>query len=144
MTQLSVRLIGADHLQVGFNRYVRTVQPITKEQTLEAMRRAKKRSVSDPSGGPYSVPERGYIRTGNLSASTYLVTDGLSVRIESNAYQDGRAYSTYVVGNADGGGQAYMHKGWWVPLRQSVDDELETLEKDIDAKLGESAEALGL
>ena len=50
MAQFSIRQIGLDHLQVGFNRYVRTVQPITKEQTLEAMRRAKKRSVSDPPG----------------------------------------------------------------------------------------------
>lgn len=144
MTQLSIRIIGLDSLQVGFNKYARTVEPLTRDRTREAMRRAKKRSVSDPPGGAYSVPERGYIRTGNLSASTYLQENGLTVTIVSNAVRDGRGYSTYVVGDASGGGQAGIHQGYWTPLRESVDAEVEDLVRDVDEKLGESAEAMGL
>ena len=145
MTQLSIRIIGLDKLQIGFNRFAQSVRPLTRELTREAMRRAKKRSVSDPPGGAYSVPERGYLRTGGLSASTYLQENGLTVTIVSNAVsREGRPYSTYVVGNADGYGQANIHQGYWTTLRDAVDDEVEDLVRDIDEKLGESAEATGL
>jgi hypothetical protein len=145
MTQLSIRLIGADKLQVGFNKYAQSVRTITREDAREAMRRAKKASVSDPPGGAYSVPERGYIRTMNLSASTYLEEDGLSFRIQSNAVSKrGQPYSKYVIGDADGYGQASVHTGYWTPLRQSVDTEVERLQKDLDEHLQDSAEALGL
>lgn len=144
MTQLSIRLENDDKVRTGLNQWAQSVRPITREQMREAMRRAKKRSVSDPPGGAYSVPERGYLRTGNLSASTYLVENGLTVTIVSNAVQDGRGYSRYVIGNADGSGQARIHVGYWTPLRQSVDDEVEDLVRDIDEDLGQSAEAVGL
>ena len=144
MPQWSIRWIGLDTLQVGFNRFVKAIEPLTRERLLLAMERARKRSVSDGPAGAYTPPERGYIRTGNLKASTYIVTDGPSVRIESNAYRDGQPYSTYVVGDGSGYGQARIHQGYWVPLRESVDEEVENLERDIDARLGESAEALGL
>jgi hypothetical protein len=144
MPQFSIRLIGADKLQVGFNRFAQSVRTITRDDAREAMRRAKQRSVSDPPGGAYSVPERGYVRTMNLSASTYLETDGLSTRIISNAMHDGKPYSEYVIGGADGYGQANVHAGYWTPLRTSVDDEVEKLLVDVDEHLQESAEALGL
>ena len=144
MSQFSLRWIGLDTLQNGMNRFVKSVPEITRERNREAMRKAKKRSVSDPPGGAYSVPERGYVRTGNLSASTYLEEDGLTVRIIVNAVRDGRDYGGYVVGNGDGYGQAGIHQGYWVTMRDAVDDEVEDLVRDIDEKLGESAEALGL
>ena len=144
MSQFSLRWIGLDTLQNGMNRFVKSVPEITRERNREAMRKAKKRSVSDPPGGAYSVPERGYVRTMNLSASTYLEEDGLTVRIIVNAVRDGRDYGGYVVGNGDGYGQAGIHQGYWVTMRDAVDDEVEDLVRDIDEKLGESAEALGL
>ena len=144
MPQFSIRLIGADKLQVGFNKYAQSVRTITRDDAREAMRRAKQASVSDPAGGPYTVPERGYIRTGNLSASTYLEEDGLSFRIKSEAMRDGRPYSVYVIGSADGYGQAQVHVGYWKPLRESVDEQVEKLLEDLDKDLQDSAEALGL
>lgn len=144
MPQLSLRIHGLNELRIGFNRFAQTIKPLTRELTLEAMQRAQKASVSFPSGGAYSVPERGYIRTGNLSASTYIKTDGLTTTLVSEAMRDGRPYSVYVVGDADGYGQAGIHVGYWQTLRRSVDDEVEDLVRDIDEKLGDSAEAAGL
>ena len=193
MTQISIRLVGADKVQTAFNKYAQSVRTITRDDALkamerarkrsvsdgpygaytppergyvrtgnlkastyietdglsfriksEAMRRAKQASVSDPAGGPYTVPERGYIRTGNLSASTYLEEDGLSFRIKSEAMRDGRPYSVYVIGSADGYGQAQVHVGYWKPLRESVDEQVEKLMEDLDKDLQDSAEALGL
>ena len=142
--QLTVRLENDDKVRTGLNKWAKAVEKITTDDVRAAMKRAKKRSVSDPAGGPYSVPERGYQRTGNLSASTFLVEDGLSFRIESNAMHNGDPYSVFVIGNADGGGQAGIHQGFWVPMRTAVDDEVADLVRDIDADLGESAEAVGL
>lgn len=144
MPQFSIRLENDDKVRVGLNRWAQAVTRITREDTREAMRRAKARSVSDPTGGPYPVPERGYIRTMNLSASTWLEENGLTVTIKSEAMRDGRPYSGYVVGDASGFGQARIHQGYWTPLRQSVDEAVEELVTDVDAHLGESAEALGL
>lgn len=142
--QISVRLENDDKVRLGLNKWAQAVERISRDDLRDAMRRAKKRSVSDPAGGPYSVPERGYVRTGNLSASTELIEDGLTFRIESNAMHDGEPYSVYVIGRADGSGQARIHQGWWTPLRTSVDDEIDDLVRDIDADLGQSAEAAGL
>jgi hypothetical protein len=144
MSQFSIRWIGLDTLQVGFNRFVKSIPPITRERNKAAMERARKRSVSDGPFGAYTPAERGYDRTGNLKASTYIETDGPSVRIVVNAVRDGRDYGGYVVGNGDGYGQAGIHQGYWVTMRDAVDDEIEDLVRDIDEHLDESAEALGL
>lgn len=145
MPQFSIRLIGDDKLRVGLDRYAVSVRTITREDAREAMRKAKQRSVSDPPGGAYTVPDRGYRRTGNLSASTYLEENGLSFRIKSDAISpEGKAYSVYVIGDGGGYGQASIHQGYWTPLKVSVDEAVEELLIDIDEHLGESAEALGL
>lgn len=144
MPQFTVRLEGDTQVRAGLNKWAKSVEPITKDDVRAAMKRAKKRSVSDPAGGPYTTPDRGWPRTGNLSASTFLVEDGLSFRIESNAVHDGEEYSAFVIGNAEGRGQAGVHAGFWTPMRTAVDDEVEELVRDIDEHLGESAEAVGL
>lgn len=144
MSQFSLRWIGLDTLQNGMGRFVKSIPPITRERNKAAMERARKRSVSDGPFGAYTPADRGYVRTGNLKGSTYIEEDGLSVRIFVNAMRDGRDYGGYVVGDGDGYGQAQIHAGYWVPLRQSVDDEIERLLVEIDKDLQDSAEAVGL
>lgn len=145
MPTFSIRLENDDKVRIGLNRWAQAITRITKDDLRETMRLAKKRSVSDPAGGAYSVPERGYVRTGVLSASTYLQENGLSVSIVSNAVsKEGRAYSTYVVGNADGYGQAQIHRDFWTPLRTSVDDGVELLVGKLDDDYGEAARKEGL
>lgn len=143
--QVSVRVEGDDKIRAGLNRWARTLEPVSREVIQEHMKRAMKRSIPYLGGASYGVPERGYVRTGNLGRSAYVEQTGLTTTIKVQAYnQQGREYGRYVVGGADGEGQAYMHAGWWMTLRDSVDAELDELTGDVDAAIGDSAEAVGL
>lgn len=144
MTQLTIRLEGDDRVRVGLNRWANTLEPLSREKLLFYMERAKKRSIPWLGGSRYAVPERGYRRTGNLGASADVVLEGLSARIQVEAYRNGRRYDVFVVGDAGGQGQAVVHQGWWVPLRKSVDDEVSYLADDLDESIQSSAEAAGL
>lgn len=142
--QLTVRLEGDDKVRAGLHRFATSIRPLTREAVNTMMNRALKRSIPYLGGTGYGVPERGYRRTGNLGRSGQVVQEGLSSRIEVAAYSKGREYGQYVVGRADGSGQAYMHVGWWMPLRTAVDLELEDLTGKLDSDLEQSAEAAGL
>ena len=108
------------------------------------MERARKRSIPWLGGNAYAVPERGYVRTGNLGRSAYIEQDGASTRIRVEAYRNGVEYGKYVVGDAEGQGQAYMHAGWWMKLRDAVDAEIEDMTTEVDTAIQDSAEAIGL
>lgn len=145
MTQVTVRIEGADRLRAGLNRWLTTIQTVTHEIIRAAMERAMHESVPYQGGNSYAVPERGYVRTGNLGSNTLLIQEGLSYRIESHAYnRSGEPYSPHVIGRADGSGQAGVHVGYWTPLREAVDQELDTLTEDLNQAFQDSAEAIGL
>jgi hypothetical protein len=144
MTTISLRVFGLDKLQIGFNQYAKTVAPICRDTVYAAIQRAVKKSPGYLGGNSYTTPERpgqGYVRTGNLGRSVALEQDGLSSRVNVNS-----GYETYVIGNADGTGQAWMHAGRWPTLRSAVDDEVAKLTSggELDAALGKSAKEAGL
>jgi len=141
---ITVRLEGDQKLRTGLNQWARSLAPITRERLRAAMQAAKKASVPHLGGASYAVPERGYERTGQLGFSTFLVEEGLSVRVVSEAYQNGQAYSEFVVGRADGTGQAGVHAGWWMTMRDAVDAEVEIMLTELDDELQASAESAGL
>lgn len=66
---------------------------------------------------PAERPGQRYIRTGNRYRATYLQKEGRAFRLYSNPrYGSGRSADPYVVGNALGQGQAWMHVGRWALL----------------------------
>jgi hypothetical protein len=78
------------------------------------------------------VPGR-YQRTGNLGSHWAIAEtknhDGYYV--ENTAERKGKPYGKYVVGSADGSGQAWMHKGRWKLFRDVTEQELKALPKII-------------
>ena len=120
--QFSIRIVGADTLQIGLGKFAHALGPVSRDATKEAMHRALVETLSG-----YTKPERGYRRTGNLFAGTNVVVEGYTVRLETAAYRRGRDYSTYVVGRGDGTGQSGVHAGYWTPARKAVDAEVERL-----------------
>lgn len=145
MPQFSVRLEGSDKLRVGFNKFVRTLETVTKAKLKQIMTAAMKRSVPYNGGTSYDVEERSYKRTGNLGRSTWLENTGLTYTIRSDAYNSyGKPYSVYVIGNAMGAGQANIHRGYWTTMRNAIDLEIETVVPEIDRELQNGAEAAGL
>ena len=144
MPQFSVRIEGLDKLRIGLNKYIQTLPVITKSWLERIMEKAMKRSVPYKGGNVYDVPERGYERTGNLGRSTYMVINGLTYTIKSEAASKGGAYSVLVIGNSKGEGQARVHYGFWTPMRSAIDLELEAALPEGDRKLQEGIEAAGL
>ena len=143
--QLSLRVEGDTQVRAGLNRYAQTVDRVTREVVKAAMERALKKSIPYRGGASYDVPERGgYVRTGNLGRSGYIEQVGLSTRIRVEAYRDGREYGGYVVGNAEGTGQAWMHVGRWTTLRQAVDAEIDGLTGELDGELQRGVGQAGL
>ena len=152
MPTLSVRVVGLDKLQTGFNQYSQAVEPVTRAGAYGALDKATKKSPGYLGGNSYSVPNgdtgpHGTPRTGNLGRSTYLEQDGLSSRLHVDAYSEqGFEYGAKVLGNADGSGQgqAYAH---WPTLRAAVDEQVDILTQaggPLDSDLQDAAGKAGL
>ncbi len=136
MTQVSVRIEGADKIRKGLNEFQRNAAGgVTKNVLRRFMELAQHMAVPYRGGNRYDVPARRYERTGNLGRSTTLIEKGLTFTIVSRAYRNGRAYSEYVIGKADGTGQAGVHVGWWTTLRDAVDAYMDKMLADLDAAL---------
>lgn len=143
--QITIRLENDDKVRLGLNRWAKTLAPIAKADIKAAMERARKVSPAYQGGSQYNIAERGgYERTGNLGRSVFVMEEGLSVRIVVEAYRDGQDYGGLVLGDGRGGGQAWFHAGRWPTLFGAVEAEYDQLTNDIDAHLGDSAEAVGL
>jgi len=69
-----------------------------------------------------------YVRTNNLKNSPRLSSTPAGFRLEINPISPkGRAYGRYVIGDFRGAGQAWMHVGRWLLLRDIADFELTKL-----------------
>lgn len=139
MSTLSIRAIDLDKVQVGFNKFARTLAPVTREDAYHALELASQDSPGYLGGSSYKAPEVGYKRTGNLGRSPQLSQEGLSARISVEAYsKKGYEYGHLVLGNAAGEGQR-PYNAHWTRLRVAVDKQIERLtvpggklEKDIE------------
>lgn len=142
MSQVTLRLENDDKVRLGLNKWGQSLKPLTRVHLRAAMKRALKVSPAYKGGSAYAITLRGPDeRTGNLGRSTFVVEEGLSVRVRSEAYRDGESYSEFVVGDGDGNGQAWFHVGRWPTLRGAVEAEFEQLVSDLDDDIQASAEA---
>lgn len=81
---------------------------------------------------PPERPGQRYQRTGNLFYHWKIEETANGYAIENTATRKGRAYPQYVVGDAYGTSQAWMHTGRWSKLRDVVDQEAQTLPPEIE------------
>lgn len=70
---------------------------------------------------PPELPGQRYRRTGTYFRSFRVTSVGRGYRLASNAVQRGRRYTRYVGGLADGSGQARIHVGRWLRIRDAVE-----------------------
>ena len=145
MPSITLRLENDDKVRLGLNKWGQSLSPLTRAIIRAAMKRALKVSPAYKGGNAYAIEGRGdYERTGNLGRSTFLVEEGLSFRVQSEAYRDGQPYSEFVIGDGDGNGQAPWHVGRWPTLRSAVEGEFDALTSELDVDVQASAEAVGL
>ena len=149
MSTVSLRVIGDDKLQTGFNKFALALAPVTREAAYHALELASKKSPGYLGGNSYIVPESGYVRTGNLGRSVQLEQEGLSSRITVQAYsRKGYEYGHLAVGDAEGGGQAANFAAiGWVLLRKAVDEQIALLTAangPLEQAIGQESKKAGL
>jgi hypothetical protein len=123
--QFSATLTGADKIRLGIHNIGAALSDIDLADVKSAMETAAKVSVPYRGGNSYDVPAtRSYERTGNLGRSVVVYQRGASTVIEASAYRRGREYTTYVIGDRNGEGQAEVHKGRWTTMDTAVNLQL--------------------
>jgi hypothetical protein len=86
-----------------------------------------------------------YVRTGRLFSHWKIeeIERGYSVE-NTAAGPNGKAYAKYVVGDAYGTGQAWMHAGRWDVFRDVMEEELQVLPDEIHDEIILVARRVGL
>lgn len=82
-------------------------------------------------GYPAERPNQTYVRTGRFGRSWKVSSLENGYQISNTAESRGRAYPKYVVGDAYGTGQAWMHRGRWQVFRDVVDQEVAKMPQEI-------------
>jgi hypothetical protein len=156
--KLTVAVKGAELVRKGLQDLAAEIPKIGRQQIRVVMERIKRRMQEYPPepagqsvssahailGTVYRPARRRYQRTGKLGASWAIEDTGTGYRIENNAARRGKLYGQYVVGDAYGTGQAWMHRGRWPLLRDVVEEEVEKLPPEIDKHISLAARRVGL
>lgn len=138
--------LEAEVPQVG-RRQIRTVMDRIKRrmEAYPAERPGQSKTGSHPILGTTYTAVR-YKRTGKLGRSWRIEKAGNSGYIIRNDARDKRrrAYGRYVVGDAYGTGQAWMHRGRWQVLRDVADEEVAKLPPAVEREIEMVARRAGL
>lgn len=113
------------------------------EVTLARIEEALQKVVRRMKRYPPPRPGQRYKRTGRLGASWDVSAAPQGFVISNNARAHGRAYARYVVGDARGQKQAWMHKDRWPVFREVVLKYLGDLPKKILSTLRVSGRRVG-
>lgn len=115
MTQVTVKVDASQVEALGYKAMLaveRLPQKIIKAEITEAVEQVR----------TYPPPPAGstYRRTGTYFRSFKIESVGRGYRMSSDARQKGRRYTTYVGGLQDGSGQARVHNGRWMKIREGM------------------------
>jgi hypothetical protein len=130
MTQLTIKVNG-ELVRMGLQDLSAELPKIGRRQIRTVMNRIVRRQQAYPGERPGQT----YKRTGKLFYSWKIEEVENGYRISNTAARKGRSYAQYVVGDAYGTSQAWMHKGRWELTRDVVDQEIEKLPQDIEDEI---------
>jgi hypothetical protein len=135
MTQLSMTVVGAELVRRGLQDLSAEIPKIGRLQIYQTAQAIVRRMKVYPPPPTYST----YVRTGRLGAGWMITpnTNGYTTRNDT-------PYTKYVVGNAYGLEQAWMHQGRWNLLRDVQDEEVAKLPKAIEEEITVVARRVGL
>jgi len=122
-------LEGGEFVRKGLEDLEAEIPKVGRKRIYDALRRVLKRMRNEPPRLPQ------YDRTGKMRAGWPL----RPVRTGSadNAYRiyNDVEYTRYVVGDAEGLGQAWFHVGRWENFREVVEEEIANLPQEIEDML---------
>ena len=121
----TTRVEGTDELVEAYNKRAKRAK-----DPSDAMRAWAQATYTELKGEAYPPerPAQKYVRTGTLRDSwTWHRQGNNAIRIENTAQQRGKYYPVYVVGDAAGHRQAWMHVGRWWTARRKVEQQIDKL-----------------
>jgi hypothetical protein len=126
--RLSIQIKNAELVRQGLEDLEAEVPKIGRRKIYDAMNRITR----EMEGYPAERPGQRYKRTGNLGFSWDVKKIERGYVVENTAKDKrGRLYGKWVVGDAYGKKQAWMHRGRWPLLRDVVEKEIDGLPKAI-------------
>jgi hypothetical protein len=157
--KFTIKLENGKLVRKGLEDLAAAVPLVSRQRMRTMMERVKRRMQEYPPepegqsiasahnvlGTTYRTARGRYKRTGRLGRSWRIeqISD-IGYSIQNDAAHRGRAYGRYVVGDAYGTGQAWMHKGRWQVLRNVVEEEIAVLPPEIERDLTMVARRGGL
>jgi len=126
MAEITVKIRGSQVIISKFEKVQLAINTITGPEARSEMEKAVDALVHPY---PDELTNQRYIRTGKRGRATKLVFASgnnqysKKYTLESNPrYKYGRTGNPYVVGDAEGGGQARIHQGRWRLIKRVVED----------------------
>jgi hypothetical protein len=135
MTQLSITVKNADVVRKGLQDLAAEIPKIGREQIYRTGQAIVRRMKEYPPPPPQSL----YVRTGTLGGGWTLTSNTNGYTVRNNT-----PYTKYVVGNAYGLEQAWMHVGRWQVFRDVQEEEVAKLPPEIDNHITMVARRVGL
>lgn len=135
MTQLSISVKNAELVRKGLQDLSAEIPKIGRLQIYRTAQNIVRRMKVYPPERPGQI----YIRTGTLGA-------GWEITSNANGYtiRNDTPYTKWVVGNAYGLEQAWMHQGRWNLQRDVTDEEVQKLPEEIEKEISMTARRVGL
>ncbi len=125
-TGLTIQVDG-ELVRQGLENVAAEIPKIGRRRIRTVANRVVRRMEEYPDERPGQV----YRRTGTLFYSWKIEEVENGYRISNTAAFQGRPYPIYVVGDAYGTRQAWMHKGRWPLYRNVVEEETDKLPPEI-------------
>lgn len=136
MIALSLITRNAKVVRSGLERLRRAIPSISRKRMYDAALRARRKIVAEP---PRRRGQR-YVRTGTYKRGLKVVpyNDGVSFgyTLKGQAVdRRGHDYTKYVGGDAEGQGQAWMHRRRWTLARGAMQEEELSLPRSIQDEI---------
>jgi len=126
--RISIKVRGGALVRQGLENIHLETPQVGRRRVRTVLNRIVRRMQEYPEERPGST----YHRTGNLFYHWKIEPlSKIGYSISNTATRKGRAYPQYVVGDAYGISQAWMHKGRWPLFRDVTEEELLALPQEI-------------
>jgi len=140
--QFTTTITNAGNVKLGLRKVGQAIPRLTRRRLESWLRVVMKIAVPYNGGTSYSVPLRGYVRTGELGRRTRVESGDNQTGVYGRIVSDAK-HSVYVIGNALGEGQAEIHSGFWQALRDVLDNEIVSLLDQMEGDMSDAARMAG-